>query len=623
MRLAQLTLCLLGLIGFTFAKTHTWYYKTGWVEANPDGMYTRQVIGWNGTWPLPNLRVKKGDTVNLYLTNGFDDRNTSLHFHGLFQHGSSQMDGPEMVTQCPIPPGSTFLYNFTVSGQAGTYWYHLHTAGQYGEGMRAAFIIEDDEEPPFEYDEEVILTVSEWYHKRSDDLLKEFMSLYNPTGAEPIPDSLLFNDLYEGSWEVKPNTTYFLRIINVGRFVLQYLYMEDHEFEIVEIDGIYVQPNTTDLLYITTAQRYGVLVRTKPKTDKNYAFVCGFDDTMLDVIPEKLALNVTNQILYSKDNERPKEIYVDSYDDFFDDFYLRPLSNALLLPDPDHRVEVFVEMNNLGNGVNYAFFNNITYTKPLVPTLHTVLSAGEHAANALVYGTNTHTIVLQKDEIVEIVLNNHDTGKHPFHLHGHVFQLAARYPSVEDDEPWVEYNASSPDNAPMPEYPAIRDTVYVNPQAYIVLRFKADNPGVWFFHCHLEWHLDQGLALVFVEAPEEIQNNLTQQLTQNHIDVCKAVGMAYEGNAAANEANFLDLKGQNVQQKALPAGFTARGIVALVFSVILAVLGMAAIAYYGMTDIVDIDQRVVRDLDVDLQDELSTSESSEIVEESTARATRE
>ena len=70
MRLAQLTLCLLGLIGFTFAKTHTWYYKTGWVEANPDGMYTRQVIGWNGTWPLPNLRVKKGDTVNLYLTNG-------------------------------------------------------------------------------------------------------------------------------------------------------------------------------------------------------------------------------------------------------------------------------------------------------------------------------------------------------------------------------------------------------------------------------------------------------------------------------------------------------------------------------------------------------------------------
>lgn len=81
-------------------------------------------------WPLPTLRVQKGDTVNLYLINGFDDRNTSLHFHGMFQNGSSQMDGPEMVTQCPIPVGETMLYNFTVADQVGSFWYHSHTSGQ-------------------------------------------------------------------------------------------------------------------------------------------------------------------------------------------------------------------------------------------------------------------------------------------------------------------------------------------------------------------------------------------------------------------------------------------------------------------------------------------------------------
>ena len=80
------------------AETHTWYFKTGWVDANPDGVYPRKMIGFNDSWPLPTLRVKKGDRVQLYLINGFDNLNTTLHFHGLFVRGANQMDGPEMVT---------------------------------------------------------------------------------------------------------------------------------------------------------------------------------------------------------------------------------------------------------------------------------------------------------------------------------------------------------------------------------------------------------------------------------------------------------------------------------------------------------------------------------------------
>jgi len=57
--------------------------------------------------------------------------------------------------------------------------------------------------------------------------------------------------------------------------------------------------------------------------------------------------------------------------------------------------------------------------------------------------------------------------------------------------------------------------------------------------------------------------------------------MPYTGNAAGNTENYLDLKGENRAVAALPAGFTARGIVALVFSCIAAVLGMATIAWYG------------------------------------------
>ena len=606
------------LYSFVSAETHTWYFQTTWVDGNPDGVFERKVMGFNNTWPLPTLRVKQGDRVQLFLNNGFDDRNTSLHFHGLFQNGTSQMDGPEMVTQCPIAPGDTMLYNFTVPDQVGTYWYHSHTSGQYGDGLRGVFIIEEkDGKYPFEFDEEVVLTVGEWYHDTADVLIPKFLNRYNPTGAEPIPQNTLFNNTRNNTWHVEPNKTYFVRIINVGGFVSQYLYMEDHEFEIVEVDGIYVEKNSTSMIYITVAQRYGVLIHTKNETDKNYAFMNKIDDDMLDVIPKDLILNSTNYIIYDEEADKPDEYMVDELD-FFDDFYLTPLNKEKLYDEADYVVTVDVVMNNLGNGVNYAFFNNVTYTAPKVPIIGTALSAGEFATNAYIYG-NVHAVVLQKDDVIDIRLNNQDTGKHPFHLHGHTFQVIERGEGVPDDQSPVAFNAS--DHAPYPEYPMIRDTVYVNPQSYVVMRFKANNPGVWMFHCHIEWHLEQGLALIFIEAPEEMQKTESQQLTDNFKEVCKNVGVNFEGNAAGNTANYMDLSGANVQHKPLPSGFTGRGIVALVFSCIAGACGMIAISFYGMADVKNLEEHVIRDLDVDLDPDAEAELLSEGEEQEASSST--
>lgn len=53
------------------------------------------------------------------------------------------------------------------------------------------------------------------------------------------------------------------------------------------------------MIYITVAQRYGVLITTKNSTDKNYAFMNRVDIDMLDVIPDELELNGTNYIEYN------------------------------------------------------------------------------------------------------------------------------------------------------------------------------------------------------------------------------------------------------------------------------------------------------------------------------------
>jgi iron transport multicopper oxidase len=166
-----------------------------------------------------------------------------------------------------------------------------------------------------------------------------------------------------------------------------------------------------------------------------------------------------------------------------------------------------------------------------------------------------------------------DLGKHPFHLHGHNFQAIAR-----SEIDGGSFDATNATQTKYPSTPMRRDTFVLRPSGYIVLRFQADNPGIWLFHCHIEWHVDQGLIATMVEAPLELQKTL--KIPQDHLAACNARSIPTAGNAAANTVNFLDLTGANVAPKPLPAGFTPRGIVALVFSVISALLGLAVIIWY-------------------------------------------
>lgn len=117
----------------------------------------------------------------------------------------------------------------------------------------------------------------------------------------------------------------------------------------------------------------------------------------------------------------------------------------------------------------------------------------------------------------------------------------------------------------------------VHPNGNIVLRFRADNPGVWLFHCHVEWHVASGLVATMIEAPEELQKTLT--IPEDHLEACRAQNIPVAGNAAGNTKNLLDLTGAAKSPRPLPSGFEARGIIALVFSCLAAVLGMAVISW--------------------------------------------
>ncbi|KAI1164762.1 Cupredoxin [Nemania serpens] len=573
-RLVALACALFTSLQVTTAATVTYDFNVGWVRANPDGAFERPTIGINGQWPIPRIEANVGDNVVVHVTNSLGNQTTSLHFHGLFMNGTTHMDGPVQVTQCAIPPGGSFTYNFTIN-QPGTYWYHSHATGQYPDGLRGPLIIHDPESPFLgQYDEEIILTVSDWYHEEMAIMLPAFNSKGNPTGAEPVPQAALFNETQNLTVAVEPGKTYLFRMVNIGAFAGQYVWFEGHNISIVEVDGVYHQPAEAEMIYIATAQRYSFLLTTKNETTANYAFVASMDTTLFDTLPADLNYNVTGWLTYDASQPFPEPTLVDELDSF-DDMTLIPYDNQTLFGEPDKTIELNVIMDNLGDGANYAFFNNITYKAPKVPSLYTALSAGEQATDPAVYGTHTNAFVLNRGEVVQIIVNNLDSGRHPFHLHGHDFQ--AIYRSEEEAGTFEDANVTDAD---FPRFPMRRDTLVLYPEGNIVLRFRANNPGIWLFHCHIEWHITSGLIATMVEAPLDLQNQLT--IPQGHLDTCASQDIATVGNAAGNAVDFTNLKGENSPPDRLPEGFTTRGKVALAFSALSGILGVIVVALYGL-----------------------------------------
>ncbi len=135
-------------------------------------------------------------------------------------------------------------------------------------------------------------------------------------------------------------------------------------------------------------------------------------------------------------------------------------------------IRMFDPLANLDS----AALGETPYIGQKVPTLFTALSTGKAATNPIVYGETVNPHVLDKGDIVQITVNNLDEGK----------------PSVPS--PWPQFpslsrSTSQPwqgDASKFPKSPMRRDTVKVPGSGSIVLRFAADNPGVFLFHCHLD-----------------------------------------------------------------------------------------------------------------------------------------
>ncbi|KAJ6566436.1 laccase [Mycena capillaripes] len=455
---------------------------------SPDG-YKRTAVLADGTFPGPLITGKKGDRFRLNIVNKLEEEDmltdTSIHWHGLFQKGTNYMDGPAYINQCPITTGHSFLYDFHVPDQAGTFWYHSHLSTQYCDGLRGAMVVYDSNDPAKNMydvdDESTVITLADWYH---------YNSFHAPKAQTPFPNSTLINGL--GRYENGPLSD--LAVINVSygkryRFRLVSISCEpafmfsvdQHSMTIIEVDGVNHQPLVVDALEIFAGQRYSFVltanqrvsnywIRSQPTQQGQYqGFANGTNSAILRYAGAPKDEPSSRSVIKTPLVETALHPLVPS-----------PAPGKRFAGGADVNLRLNITFNTTGGA--YAI-NGATFVPPNVPVLLQILSGAHKAQELLPKGS---VYALPPNKVVEVSIPGGSIGSpHPFHLHGHAFHVVRSAGNST-------YNWDNP---------VIRDVTSTgsSTEDLTTFRFVTDNAGPWFLHCHIDWHLSIGLAVVFAE----------------------------------------------------------------------------------------------------------------------------
>ncbi|PIL36360.1 transporter [Ganoderma sinense ZZ0214-1] len=455
----------------------------------PDG-YTRAAIVVNGQSPGPLLSGNKGDrfSVNVVdqLTNSTMLKSTSMHFHGVDQIGTNWEDGAAFVNQCPISTGHSFNYEFACLDQAGTFWYHSHLSTQYCDGLRGPMVVYDPNDPHADLydvdDESTIITLADWYHTATR------INTRIRFGA----DAVLINGL--GRYAGGPSTPlavisvtqgkrYRFRLVSMACDPNFTFSIDGHTMTVIEVDAVNHEPLAVDSIQIFAGQRYSFVLAASQPVDNYWVralpssgtttFAGGMNSAVLRYLgapPTEPAPTSAQANSTSTDTAPLVETA------------LVPLDHAAAPGEPTvGGVDYALNLVMSFDGTKF-LMNGAAFSAPSMPVLLQILSGASSAADLLPSGS---VYVLPSNATVELSFPVTDVNRvgapHPFHLHGHTFSVVRSAGSAT-------YNYANPPR---------RDVVNTgNAGDNVTIRFRTDNPGPWFLHCHIDPHADAGLGVV-------------------------------------------------------------------------------------------------------------------------------
>ncbi|CAL9125086.1 unnamed protein product [Musa textilis] len=509
-------------------------WDVSFITAAPLGV-KQQVIGINGQFPGPVVNVTTNWNVVVNVLNDLDEP-LLITWNGIQQRKNSWQDGV-LGTNCPIPSGWNWTYQFQVKDQIGSFFYFPSTGFQRAAGGYGGFIVNNRDVIAVPFDKphgDITLFVGDWYNKdykaRSlDPALRKALDDGKDLG---MPDGVLMNGKgpyrynktlvpdgidYE-TIRVHPGKTYRFRVHNVGISTSLNFRIQNHNMLLVETEGSYtVQQNYTNL-DIHVGQSYSFLVTMDQNASSDYYIVAS-----ARFVNESRWSRVTGVAIlhYSNSKGKASGPLPDPPNDFYDKTFSMNqarsirwnLSAGAARPNPQGSFrygsinvsQVYVLKNKppaVINGKRRATLNGISYSPPETPPrladeyklkgVYTLdfpsrpLKGAPKIGRSLIDGTYRG--------FMEIIFQNNDTKMQTYHMDGYAFFVVGMDYGEWTEESRGTYNRGDG---------VARCSTQVFPGAWTAILVSLDNVGIWNVRAQNldSWYLGQE-AYVRVVNPE-------------------------------------------------------------------------------------------------------------------------
>ncbi|MBA0659579.1 hypothetical protein Goklo_011697 [Gossypium klotzschianum] len=323
---------------------------------------------------------------------------------------------------------------------------------------------------------------------------------------------------------------YLLRIINAAMNEQQFFAITNHTLTVVAQDASYVERFTSDYLLISPGQTMDVLVSANQNVGQYYMATRPFSDASA-MPPDNITTGIF-QYTNSDGGLNASLITLPARDDTnATNSFISRIRNTNVTQNPplnvptgiDRRVFITIATNTVPCNTSQcllpnrfvASLNNVSFVFPRIDILQAYYNRYSNGGvftedfplnppvfydftgNLTGFNTRaelgTRAVVLNYGEAVEIVLQATQLGgggSHPIHLHGFSFyRVGSGSGNFNKETDPSTYNLVDP--------PLI-NTIHVPGKGWAALRFFANNPGVWFMHCHFERHSSWGMDTVFI-----------------------------------------------------------------------------------------------------------------------------
>ena len=410
-----------------------------------------RVWAYRGSVPGPELRVRQGDRLRVRVENLLPEE-TTVHWHGV--RVPNAMDGVPHLTQPPIAPGSTFVYEFDCP-DAGTYWYHPHTRSfeQVERGLAGALIVEEPQ--PIAVDRDLVWVLDDWRLTPGAQISEDFGNMMDISHAGRLGNTVTINGRVPEQFALRSGERIRLRLVNAANARIFGLEFQGHQPFVVALDGQPIEPHALDQgrIILGPAQRADLVLDCLGQPGDKY--------TVFDRFYSQQQYRLLDLVYGSSPPVRQSPLNES----------MRLPPNPLAEPDQQNAMRHTVEFG--GGMMDPKMMRGMGAEGGRMGMMDRMRQGAVWSINGVFVPGSDHVheplLTLSRGRSYVFEMTNDTAWWHPMHLHGHTFRVLSRNGQSSARREWL-------------------DTVLMSPGERVEIAFVADNPGDWMFHCHILEH---------------------------------------------------------------------------------------------------------------------------------------